>query len=316
MSKKGLVISGGGSRGAWGAGIAKGLYEFQGKDYDVFVGSSTGSLMSPLIASKEFDKLEEAYTNINNNSIYTINPFKRNGNVKYLLALWRVITRKLSIGDSSNLKNLIKEFVTEDSFKKIKESNKEVITTVVNLNKGDVEYYSSKDTVYEDFIDWMNASASAPIIMNITTKNGYQYVDGGVIDAVPIYHAIKNGCTEIDVIIHKKKGFDKEEHPKQRNLLQLCIRLVRMFVTNITKDDVQLADVADEASEDVTINYYYMPQNFVSNLLTFDSTLMKRMFKIGYLSMNRADKISEIKRTVIINSNKKIKRGNDNRLQK
>ena len=305
MSRKGLVISGGGSRGAWGAGIAKGIHEFQNRRYDVFIGSSTGSLMSPLIAAEEFDKLEEAYTNINNDSIYKVDPFKKNGKIKYLLAFWRFITRKLSIGDSSNLKNLIHEFFKEETFDKIKKLKKEVITAVTNINTGNAEYYSTNDTKYEDFVDWMNASASAPIIMNVTNKNGFQYVDGGVIDAVPIYHAIQNGCTEIDVIIHKEKGYEKKIYHNQRNILQLGIRLMRMFITNVTKDDVQLADVVDDAQQDITINYYYMPENYVDNLLTFDKTLMKRMFKIGFLSMNREDKIKLIKRTVIIKANQK-----------
>ena len=56
-----LVISGGGSRGAWGAGFAKKLTQDFGV-YKVGFGTSTGSLMLPLIITNHFDKLKEAYT--------------------------------------------------------------------------------------------------------------------------------------------------------------------------------------------------------------------------------------------------------------
>lgn len=41
--KKALVISGGGSKGAFAGGIAQYLMEEEQRDYDLFVGTSTGS---------------------------------------------------------------------------------------------------------------------------------------------------------------------------------------------------------------------------------------------------------------------------------
>ena len=43
--KKALVISGGGSKGAFGGGVAQYLMKNEQKDYDIFIGTSTGSLM-------------------------------------------------------------------------------------------------------------------------------------------------------------------------------------------------------------------------------------------------------------------------------
>ena len=42
---KALVISGGGSKGAFAGGIAQYLIEEKKKNYELFVGTSTGSLM-------------------------------------------------------------------------------------------------------------------------------------------------------------------------------------------------------------------------------------------------------------------------------
>ncbi|MEO7768554.1 MAG: patatin-like phospholipase family protein, partial [Ferruginibacter sp.] len=46
-----LVISGGGSKGAFAIGILKKLFkEYPNLEFDMFVGTSTGSLIVPLVA--------------------------------------------------------------------------------------------------------------------------------------------------------------------------------------------------------------------------------------------------------------------------
>ena len=47
---KALVISGGGSKGAFAGGITEFLLKECQEHYDILVGTSTGSLMIPLIA--------------------------------------------------------------------------------------------------------------------------------------------------------------------------------------------------------------------------------------------------------------------------
>ncbi|MCB0629115.1 MAG: patatin-like phospholipase family protein [Lewinella sp.] len=46
-----LVISGGGSKGAYAGGVAEYLICDCGRDYDVYVGTSTGGLLAPLLAA-------------------------------------------------------------------------------------------------------------------------------------------------------------------------------------------------------------------------------------------------------------------------
>ena len=42
-----LVISGGGSKGAFAGGVAQYLMQENGCEYDILIGSSTGSLLIP-----------------------------------------------------------------------------------------------------------------------------------------------------------------------------------------------------------------------------------------------------------------------------
>ena len=56
MSKSALVISGGGSKGAFAGGVAQYLIEETKHHYDLFLGTSTGSL---LVSHLALNKIEE-----------------------------------------------------------------------------------------------------------------------------------------------------------------------------------------------------------------------------------------------------------------
>ncbi len=55
---KALVISGGGSKGAFAGGIAQYLIQEKKKDYQLFVGTSTGSLMLTHLALGKVEELK------------------------------------------------------------------------------------------------------------------------------------------------------------------------------------------------------------------------------------------------------------------
>jgi predicted acylesterase/phospholipase RssA len=61
--KRALVISGGGSKGAFAVGVIKQLQQiYPSLAFDIYVGTSTGSLIVPLAAIDEISLLEEIYT--------------------------------------------------------------------------------------------------------------------------------------------------------------------------------------------------------------------------------------------------------------
>ena len=74
--KKALVISGGGSKGAFAGGVAEYLLKEKKNTYDIFLGTSSGSLMVSHLALGEIDPLKTIYTGVNQRSIFNINPFK------------------------------------------------------------------------------------------------------------------------------------------------------------------------------------------------------------------------------------------------
>ena len=288
-TKKALVLSGGGSKGAFGGGVAQFLVEELGRDYDLHVGTSTGNLLSPLIALGDFELLKEAYTSVSMEDIFTVNPFKvvqnRNGVTKVEMNYWNVfkniiIKNQKTFGDSSALRDLIEKFVTHDAYKKLLTTDKEVISCVVNITLGTKEYKSNKNYEWEDFCDWMWASACAPPFLSIVEKDGYEYTDGGVMETTPIQEAIDRGATEIDVIALRPEG-GHYKIEKIRNVFHWLIKLAELQWMEISNDDIQVAKLK-AMDNDVKLNIYYTPRQLTNNSLIFDKEVMSNWWIEGF----------------------------------
>lgn len=132
-----LVISGGGSKGAYAGGVAEYLIQKQKQNYDMYVGSSTGSLLLPHLAIGQIDKLYDIYTNVNQNNIFSLNPFiirkKRNREyvtINYLTTALQFLKKKRTFGESKNLKKLIKNKIAQDVFEEAKRITTDLVITV------------------------------------------------------------------------------------------------------------------------------------------------------------------------------------------
>ena len=75
-TKRALVISGGGSKGAFAGGIARYLIEEKHRDYQIFAGTSAGSLLIPLLALGEVERIKAVFTTIEQHHIFSICPFR------------------------------------------------------------------------------------------------------------------------------------------------------------------------------------------------------------------------------------------------
>ena len=108
---KALVISGGGSKGAYAGGVAEYLIKNEGRDYDMYLGTSTGSLLIPHLALGAIDKIHKVFTNVNQGNIFSVNPFviRKKGDrefvsIDFLNSLWQFIKMKRTFGESKALR--------------------------------------------------------------------------------------------------------------------------------------------------------------------------------------------------------------------
>ena len=283
-----LVISGGGSKGAYAGGVAHYLIRHQKTKYDLFLGTSTGSLLLPHLALGDVNKLYQIYTSVNQKSIFSLDPFRvqRKGNrefvgINYFNSLLQFIKRKRTFGESKNLLKTIRKNFTEPEFTQVKSTVGDIVVTVSNLTTNLVEYKSIKDFNYEDFCEWIWISCNFVPFMSLVEKNGYEYADGGFGCLVPIREAIKRGATEVDAIILDSENMEYKKVLGQ-NPFSMLVSLLSFMKDQTERHDIAVGKLAALSKDNVTLNLYYTPSKLTENSLIFDQKLMKSWWKQGY----------------------------------
>lgn len=289
--KRSLVVSVGGSKGAYAVGVIQYYYSL-GKTYDILVGSSTGALISTMVATGNLDKLAKAYTNISHKDIFKISPFKikksKNGVHKYSIntvgALYNMFYKKrASLGDSITLREkTIPKFFTREDYRKIIKDGKDLNVCVSNLTLERGEVKNITDYTYNEFCDWIWASTCAPPFMSIPEIDGYEYIDGGVMEMVPVEQAILKGADEIDVIILDREYPEISNIEKVRNILHFIIKMQNMMMNKIKKQSINLGALSHLAKKKVRINFHYTERRLTNNSLIFDRDMMKQWREEGF----------------------------------
>ncbi|MBV4359363.1 patatin-like phospholipase family protein [Pinibacter aurantiacus] len=244
---KALVISGGGSKGAFAVGAIKQLHQqFSTFHFDIVVGTSTGSLIAPLAATEEFDLLEELYTTQTTQNIVLKDNLGNRLN-------------QHSIFDANPLWNLITHYFTDDLYNKIMNGNKQIYINTTCLQTGDITVYTNNqnpapsDTYIvrtfqsaDHFRRAIMASACQPVFMPPIQINKqvpgeahpeYQYVDGGVREYAGVEMAIDNGATLIFTILLSAETFPPTPGEFQ-TLFPILEQTLDIFTMDVGKNDI------------------------------------------------------------------------------
>lgn len=289
--KRVLIISGGGARGAWGGGLIKALYEKEKPDYRCIVGNSTGSLLAPMVALNAYDKMEQGFTDVNQKTVFNINPFKQNGKVNPWIAALRILLGKKTLGETQNLRKRIFSFFTEKDLEDIKASGREVKVAIVNLTTNTLLFKSTQDCDYAEMVDWIWASANTPVFMSDLSKYEELWVDGGIKENVPIVEGLEfakaNDIKTIDVVVNYHKGERNicwPEKGKKANIISKLLRIIHIF-----SDEVRISDIENglcrAKANDKIINLYYMEEEeylLCPENLLFKKPILKELWKCGY----------------------------------
>ena len=294
-----LVISGGGSKGAFGGGVAQYLLEEKKHKYDLLIGTSTGSLLIPHLALGKVEKIKGIYTSVDMSKIFDINPFvvKRKDNIdvvsiNHFNVLLQFIKGKRTFGESHKLKTYIKENFTIEEFNLLKISSCNIVVTVTNLSKNEVEYKAITDFDYDEFCDWIWISCNYIPFMSLVTKNNSEYGDGGFSSLVPIREAINRGATEVDVVILET---EMQSVPKKigKNPFSLMIDLFQTLLNQVEKHDITIGKLAAN-NKNVKLNLYYTPTQLTNNALIFNKEKMHLWWQQGYeYAKNKSELMSD-----------------------
>lgn len=221
--KRALVLSGGGSRGAYECGAWQALQELNIR-LDAVYGTSIGAMNAALVAQGSLETALELWKNIRMDQIVSLEEgeelsVERMVHRKRDLIPFLVENAKNFLMDITPMEKLMKETLDEG---KVRASGMELgvmITRVPSLAPCEVRL---KDIPLGQLHDYILASASCFPIFPLKQIGGDLYMDGGYADNMPIGMAICDGADEIIAVdihpqpVHPEYGsmpFLKLIHP-------------------------------------------------------------------------------------------------------
>lgn len=202
-----VVLSGGGSKGAYEIGVWKALRKL-GISYDIVTGTSVGALNAAFMVQKDYVRSLLLWYNLKSDMIYD-SSMEIKSNKDFIKYAKQIITDGGLKVD--NLEATVKKYLNVN---KVYNSKIDLgIVTVkfpslepVELTKGDIPC--------NKLADYLIASASCFPAFPVKEIAGEDYIDGGFYDNLPINLAISMGATEViavdlDAIGVKKRVKDK-----------------------------------------------------------------------------------------------------------
>ena len=282
-----LVIGGGGSKGAFGGGIAQYLIEEKNRKYDILAGTSTGSLLVPHLAINNIENIRKAYTSVRQEDIYNVSPFKiRRGEsgiftkINHRNILQMFLKGKKTFGEHLNLLKNVRKTMSPEEFERVKCCGKKVIVSVANLSLNIVEYKYAADYNYEDFTEWMWTSTSFVPFMGIVEKDGYEYADGGFGSIIPIEEAINAGATEVDAIVLKPR-YNMPTKSKTKNAFDVLLKAMDFMHNRIARNDLYIGHLQSVYDKSVHVNFIFTPRVLTEHSFLFDPVQMSAWWEEG-----------------------------------
>lgn len=263
--KTALVISGGGSRGAFAVGAVEVLWE-RGWEFDIISGTSTGALIASLATINDIGTLVKIYTSVKTKDILRLNWRRGFCNAIY---------------DTKPLKKLICRVMTGARYDALMSSPITTLLCRVGFQSGNVFYGSQRPVLpHVEIVPWANfdgyvrallASTNEPTLMP-PIYIGEPCFDGGVREVAPFRIVKALGAEKVVVIVNSpvdpSPSADLFVH-----LTDIGPRAVDLMTLEIANDDLLTAHT------DVTVIRPTFP--LPGSPLKFDPEEMQKMRETG-----------------------------------
>jgi len=281
--RRGLVLSGGGVKGAYQVGALRKWILEENNAYDVLTGISVGALNTSLLSMFPVSHEHQAYRallnvweEVDDRRIYNHwFPFRQ------LSSLW-----KDSVYNSRPLQELVRSKLNQES---LIASGKQLRVGAVGLRSGKYKLFGQRDP---DIVDAVIASSAFPAFLTPPRYDGEIWTDGGVKTIAPVKAALDLGANSVDIIVCAPE--DNPSDMEDPNALDVAFRTIDLMSDAIIDKDLatllkynQFAQLAPEAASQLGIKYIpcriLRPSKvLIKNSLDFSPSGIQRMMVQGY----------------------------------
>ena len=217
QEKLGLVLDGGGARGAYQVGALKALQE-KGYQFDGVVGTSIGALNGAILCQDELTIAQEIWEKLDYQHVFAFDEaFYDNYEALMHMEMKKVNVHELAAGllkiikdgglDNEPMKALVREHLNEEV---IRSSGVDYGLVTVNVSEMKAEELFIEDIPVGSLEDYILASAYVPVFKK-STFVGKNFLDGGFYDNSPVNMLLKKGYKKIVVIkLGGKMGIQRD----------------------------------------------------------------------------------------------------------
>jgi NTE family protein len=246
MTRRALVLSGGGAKGSFQIGAMEELIFNRGLDFEILCGVSVGALNASFLAQALFDpihpdvslqNLKESFISlrhlwleeiIGNESVY----LKRSG------VEVGIVLGADSVYDPEPLRKLLKKYLKPKSLAK---SNRILKVQYVSLETGELKTANNKSP---KIVDHVLASGTMPYYFPPVEIKKEHLVDGGIRDITPLSQAFQAGAEAIYVIYASPFDVERQEFVEswtgmKINAFTYLGRAVELMVNEIYRTDIE-----------------------------------------------------------------------------
>lgn len=196
----GLVLEGGGAKGAYHVGAYKAIRELN-IEIGGIAGTSIGAINGAMMVQGDYELLEKVWCSVNSYELFDIDEkaiedLRRfnlhDVNFSYLLHQSKEILGNRGL-DTSRIRELFDSYIDED---KIRSSNIDFGIVTVNLTDRKPMELMKEDIPEGKLVDFLIASANLPAF-KIEEMDGKKYLDGGFYNNLPIDILANRGYKDI-----------------------------------------------------------------------------------------------------------------------
>ncbi len=222
---RGLVLEGGGAKGAYHIGAYKAIKDMNIK-IDGVAGTSVGALNGAMIVQDDFNKAYElwynmTYSKVINTDDKEIEKFKEGKfdreDIKNLKEKIKDVFSEKGL-DITPLKNLLKEVIDEE---KVRKSGKDFGMVTVSLTDLQPLEIYIEDIPKGMLVEYLLASAYLPVFKK-EKIDGKIFIDGGIYNNLPIGLLVDKGYKDIIAVRTHGIGRTKKDEYDNLNLITIA----------------------------------------------------------------------------------------------
>ena len=235
-----LVLSGGGAKGAYEAGVAAALVE-RGVAIRLVAGSSAGALNAAMVAAGQTDRLETLWRGLRRDRVYALRmPVFFAGLLPGWLTLL-ALDRAGSLFDPAPLRELIDGALDLD---RVRASPVRLLVVTSDLARREARVFDNRTVTREALL----AAAAVPGAFPAVDVDGTLLVDGGLTGRAPVLEALAAGEAPSRALVVMSYAPDEQGRPPT-TMRRTLEEAFEMGMIHQIRRDVELARLKYPAVE-------------------------------------------------------------------